>query len=113
MTAEEVPTMTDNPFGLATNLYYIHAPNGDDEGDNLDLFVSAWTPAEAVALWIKYYDLDPDDLPGLADETLISLCPGVHADPGVHGWADIQKWNLTVNGGVRAFTARVTGARRD
>jgi hypothetical protein len=63
MTAEEeAPTMTDNPFGLPTNLYYIDVPHTGVVSEDLDLFVTAWTPTDAVALWIKFYELEFNDL---------------------------------------------------
>jgi hypothetical protein len=75
-------------------------------GDNKNLFVTAATPLDAVSLWIEYYEIDPEWLPHLSEDTRIALCPVVAASAGVHLWDDIESWNVTADGGVGPFTPR-------
>ena len=46
---------------LAPRLYYVRADSSD--GDNMDLFVRANTPAEAERFWSNYYEFEHSERP--------------------------------------------------
>jgi hypothetical protein len=84
------------------NQYYIDAPNGAPD-DNLDLFVTAASPAGAVSLWIAYYEIERGMLP---EDARIALVPVVSTSAEAHQWDDIESWNVTADGTVAPFTPR-------
>lgn len=75
---------------MKTTLYLIS--HTDDDGDVLDLFVEATTPAQAVILWRQHY---ADAVPESAKPQMIFEAPALRgapravpwgALPGVVGW---------------------------
>jgi hypothetical protein len=74
---------------MTMQVYLIHAH--DDEGENLDWFVSAETVEQAVALWREHLAndwMDPEDAAGKEPET-IAVAPQPAEQPTVHAWNDL------------------------
>jgi len=66
----------------------------DDDGNNLDLFVTAATPEDAVPLWIAYYDLI---LSEDSDRTVRVFEVPARVDfPVAHAWNHIEQVEITV-----------------
>jgi len=71
---------------MKTTLYLIS--HTDDDGDVLDLFVEATTPAQAVILWRQHY---ADATPESAKPQMIFEAPALRGAPGARPWAHLYR----------------------
>ena len=69
---------------MKTTLYLIS--HTDDDGDVLDLFVEATSPAQAVILWRQHY---AEAVPESAKPQMIFEAPPLRGTPGARPWSHL------------------------
>lgn len=72
-------------------LFYVQHDNED--GENMDVFVTAETAKDAAILWWRYYDLsddyDADNEPAYGRECVVRPVPTMDINARAHPWDEV------------------------
>lgn len=70
---------------MPTHLYQVVAD--DCDGENKDLFVTALSPAQALNLWVDYYEMELDEI-HYFEQIRVFLVPERTDIPTAHAWQE-------------------------